>query len=123
MFENYREMSDAEKAQVKSVHRALRALPQSRYRNLAWAFVRGMKYRRVERTTRTQTIADGSIVAHNKPSARALVGVLGTVILAFQIAWNAPIPPELIAWLEDTSGAIAAPKPRSKRERVAERAA
>jgi hypothetical protein len=71
-FENYRAMSADEKAQVKSIFKAIRKETPSRTGNLAWAFIRGMPYRRVERKTRTQVMPDGSIVVHNLPNLVAI---------------------------------------------------
>jgi hypothetical protein len=112
MFENYETMSDADKAQVKAIHKAIRTLPEGRYRNLAWGLVRGFPYRRIERTTRTQDNGDGTRTVHNRPSASAIVGVL----VAILTAWPAPSPDEVKLWLASEAGAIPAPvrvkKPR-----------
>lgn len=127
MFENYKQMSADEKAQVKATHKAIRKEAGSRAGNLAWAYVRGLPYRRVERTTRSQTMPDGSVVNHNPPPllavARVLVATipsLGTELLASKFQ----LKPEsaLTAWAKDPSGAIAAPVREKKpyvREAVA----
>jgi hypothetical protein len=85
MFENYREMSADEKAQVRAIHKAIRGdrSISERARILAWAFVRGLKYRRCERATRTQTLGDGTVVRHNLPNARAITHLLGKHIPGF----------------------------------------
>ncbi|MFI5296541.1 MAG: hypothetical protein ACHREM_00465 [Polyangiales bacterium] len=123
MFENYKEMSAEEQAQVKAIHKAIRATTSDRYGNLAWAFVRGMPYRRVERTTRTQTMGDGSIVEHNKPYAHALTHAIATHVPGFApkaaSAWQTKAHPAVEAWLADPSGAIAAPSPHPKLARPA----
>lgn len=67
---------------------------------LMWAFVRGFKYRRIERTTRE----------NNKPY--------------FHIElWNMFLPDvtkeQIQAWLEDPTGAIPAPPPRPKKPYIA----
>lgn len=119
MFENYREMSAEQKAQVKAIHKALRAETSTRAGNLAWAFVRGFPYRRVERTTRMQTMPDGSIVNHNPPPllyvakllAAAIPGLEGWFKGSYSLAESCP----LIAWAADPSGAIPAPGPRPKK--------
>lgn len=102
MFDNYREMSAEEKAQVKAIHKAVRAFTGSRYGNLAWAFVRGFPYRRVERTTRTQVTPDGKTVHHNKPHARALVSILQAGIPGFSAEG-------VEVWLANPDGAIPIP--------------
>jgi hypothetical protein len=114
MFENYREMSADEKARVKAINVVLRTKTPSREGNLAWAFVRGFKYRRVERTTRTQVMADGSVVNHNPPNLVAVARIIVTAMPELEAAYfkgtyaladSCP----LIAWAKDPSGAIPAP--------------
>jgi hypothetical protein len=113
MFENYSQLNADEKAQIKAIHKALRAETPSRERNLAWGFVRGLKYRRIERTTRSQTMPDGSIVNHNEPSlvyvakllAKHIPGLEGWFKGSYTLAQDCP----LIAWMADPSGAIPAP--------------
>jgi hypothetical protein len=120
MFENYRAMSADEKAQVKSIHKAIRKETPSRTGNLAWAFVRGLPYRRVERTTRTQVMPDGSVVVHNQPNLVAIARLLAQhipgiekeyLLSPYTVADKCP----LIAWVNDPSGAIAAPPPRPRK--------
>lgn len=109
MFENYKEMTDAEKASVKAIHRALRAETAGRYGNLAWGFVRGFPYRRIERTTRTQNGAGdqhGKVIQHNQPNARLLTHLLGKLIPGFaeineKQSWNTKPSPVIEAWLAD----------------------
>lgn len=120
MFENYKEMSAEQKAEVKKIHKALRAQTHTREGNLAWAFVRGLPYRRVERTTRTQVMPDGSVVQHNLPSAGGVTHAIGLCVPGFaEIApgrpWATKVAPEVKAWLADPSGAIPAPAPREKK--------
>jgi hypothetical protein len=120
MFDNYREMSADEKAQVKSIHKALRKETASRVGNLAWGFVRGLPYRRIERKTRTQVMWDGTVVVHNQPNLVTVAKLLVKHIpgiekeylkSAYTIADNCP----LIAWLANPDGAIPAPAPRPKK--------
>ncbi len=120
MFENYRELSAEEKARVKQIHKTIRKDASSREGNLAWAFVRGFPYRRVERKTRTQTMPDGSIVQHNPPPlvavARLLVAAMPELEAQFlkgkyQLAPECP----LVAWAKDPSGAIPAPEPKPRK--------
>lgn len=120
MFENYKEMSADDQAQVKSIHKALRAETPSRAGNLAWAFVRGFKYRRVERTTRTQVMPDGSVYNHNPPKASAITAILARHIPGFATfdpkkPWATKAHPDIEAWLADPEGAIPAPPPREKK--------
>ena len=56
MFENYKEMTDAEKASVKAIFKAIRSQTGDRYGNLAWGFVRGFPYRRIERSHRMELL-------------------------------------------------------------------
>lgn len=110
MFADYKMMSDAEKASVKAIHKALRSETGDRYGNLAWAYVRGFPYRRVERTTRDD----------NKPEARFITYLLGKAgvpgfptIPAGSSWWKIEASPAIIAWLLDPSGAIPVPvRPR-----------
>lgn len=121
MYENYREMSADEKAQVKSIYKAIRKETPSRLGNLAWAFVRGMPYRRVERTTRTQVLPEGKTITHNRPDPRELTWFLASHIPGFvpgsekAARWNIKPSPAVEAWLANTEGAIPAPAPRAKK--------
>ena len=126
MFENYREMSDVEKASVKAIHKAIRAQAGSREGNLAWGFVRGFKYKRIERTVRRQPMEDGT-QREMLPSAGYITHILGTAIPGFaevdaKYAWKTKAAPEVEAWLADPSGAIPAPV-REKRPFVREQVA
>jgi hypothetical protein len=117
--ENYKQMSAEEQARIKSIHKAIRAETATREGNLAWAFVRGLAYRRVERATRTQVMPDGSIVHHNKPSAAGITTILGKHIPGFAEVdpsrpWRTKANADVIAWLANPEGAIPAPPPREK---------
>jgi hypothetical protein len=123
MFENYKQMSADEKAQVKAIHKAIRAEVHSRAGNLAWAFVRGFPYRRVERKTRTQVLPDGSVYNYNPPQRR-LSAILGNHIPGFATVdpvrkWATKAHPEIVSWLANPDGAIPAPPPREKKPYVA----
>lgn len=111
MYENYKQMSADEKAQVKAIHKALRKETASRAGNLAWAFVRGFPYRRVERKTRTQTLGDGTVVVHNPPPLGAVARVLSQHIPGL----DASLKATLSAWASNPDGAIPAPPPRAKK--------
>jgi len=120
MYENYKQMSADEKAQVKAIHKAIRAEVHSRAGNLAWAFVRGFPYRRVERTTRTQVMADGSVYNHNPPPVAAITAILGAHIPGFATVdpkrpWATKPHPDVVAWASSPDGAIPAPPPREKK--------
>jgi hypothetical protein len=123
MFENYREMSADEKAQVKAIHKAIRAEASSRSGNIAWGYVRGFPYRRIERSTQTQVLGDGTVIQHNLPSAIGIARILATHIPGLEAAWFAgkyqlKSDCPLLAWLKDPSGAIPAPAPREKKPYV-----
>lgn len=121
MFENYKEMGDEEKAAVKAAHKAVRAQARSREGNLAWGFMRGLPYRRIERTTRTQVDPDGKIVHHNRPYASSITAIIAAAVPGFvpgfdpARAWNTKASPDIEKWLACEDGAIPAPAPRAKR--------
>jgi hypothetical protein len=120
MFENYETMTDAEKAEVKKTHRKLRALTLTRYGNLAWGFVRGFLYRRIERKTQTQELGDGSVFVHNRPDARYLTLAIADCVDGFaevdqKRRYATKADPRVEAWLACEDGAIAAPPPREKK--------
>lgn len=124
MFEDYKQLSAEKQAQVKSIHKAIRAEVWSRAGNLAWAFVRGFPYRRVERQTRTQVLPDGTLYTHNLPSASAITMILGKHIPGFAAVdpkrpWATAAHPEITAWLANAEGAIPAPPPREKKPYMA----
>ncbi len=127
MFENYREMSADEKAQVKAIHKGIRKETSSRLGNLAWGFVRGFPYRRIERATRTQKMGDGTVTVHNLPNAQALTWFLAKHIPGFsegfsvESRWyNTKASPAVEAWLANPDGAIPAPAPRPRKPFVRE---
>lgn len=127
-------MTDSERAvraTVKALHASIRAEVRRahedrdgthRYALLAWGFVRGLPYRRIERTTRRQKMADASIVEHNQPAvywlAKALAPFLPEVaadMATYQLKRGTDSEARLAAWLADPSGAIPAPVPRPKK--------
>ena len=122
MFENYKQMSAEEQAQVRAIHKAIRKETTGRYGNLAWGFVRGLPYRRIERKTQTQVMADGTVIVHNRPHAANLTYVLAKHIpeLAGPDKWRAN--PLIEAWLACEEGALPAPPPRTKRTEEARQA-
>lgn len=114
MYDNYREMSADEKAQVKKIHKAIRAEAGSRAGNLAWGFVRGFPYRRIERTTYSQSMADGTVVSHNPPPLLIIARILAEHIPGIEAEYfaskyqlKADCP--LVAWAANPDGAIPAP--------------
>jgi hypothetical protein len=120
MFENYKSMSADEQARVKAIHKAIRKETPTRSGNLAWAFVRGFPYRRVERTTHTQIMPDGTVVNHNPPRLVAVARIIVTHIHELEAQWFAgkyqlTSACPLAAWAKDPSGAIPAPVPRAKK--------
>jgi hypothetical protein len=119
-FENYKSLSAEEKAQIKAVHKGLRTETVSRAGNLAWAFVRGFPYRRVERSTHTQTMPDGTVVVHNAPNPLHIARILAAHIPGleaeyFESKYKLKATCPLAAWLANPDGAIPAPAPRPKR--------
>lgn len=119
MFENYKQMSADEKAQVKAIHKALRKEVASRVGNLAWGYVRGLPYRRIERTTRTQVMADGSVIQHNGPPVLGVAKLLAKHIPGLESWFKSPYTLAescpLFAWVQDSGGAIPAPAPRPRK--------
>lgn len=74
---------------------------------LLWGYVRGFKFRRIERTHRKQVLEDGSIFEHNVPKATILAQAFSSFIVADVAA--------IQRWLHDPTGAIPAPPPRPKK--------
>lgn len=114
MFENYRELSVNEQSKIKEIHRGVRTDTSEgeRTRILAWGFIRGFPYRRMERKTRTQTMPSGAVVNHNPPSAYGIIKVLSNYMPEFaaDISGYSVMKNSRVAqWLEDPSGAIPAP--------------
>ena len=111
MFENYSSMTPEEKAAVKAAHVAIREHTPCREGNLAWGFVRGFPYRRIERTTRTQVLPDGSVFNHNPPDARWITSFIARHVPGFAVDKNGgTVPhPDVVAWLKNPAGAIPVP--------------
>lgn len=123
MFENYREMTPEQRDEVKAIHKAIRKDTPQRAGNLAWAFVRGIPYKRVERTPRTQVLGDGTVLHHNPPPVRKITWLLGQCIPGFaevKDVWNTTPHPDVVAWLANPDGAIPAPvrKPKATLDEV-----
>ncbi len=116
MFENYRQLSAEAQAEIKAAHKAARA-SKSREGLLAWAFIRGLPYRRVEAKTRTQVMPDGTVIHHNRPSAARVTYELSKVLPEVfgkpsPNWWSATAHPDVKAWLANEEGAKAVkPKP------------
>ena len=118
MFEDYETMSAEEREAVKKAHRAVRALPEGRYRNLAWGYVRGCPYRRIERTSHLDKMCGSALKGHRWGIAHAICMALGQAnVDGFDLKsreeWNESIE-RMIRWLSDPSGAIAAPPLKPK---------
>lgn len=82
---------------------------------LLWGYVRGFKFRRIERSHYVQETAPGVFYVHNLPSEVWLSRIWST----FLDETAAELAPKIKAWLADPSGAIAAPAPRAKRPYIA----
>ncbi len=124
------EQERAEREQTKKLHKSIRELPPSRYRDFAWGYIRGFKYRRIERshhisiidlgrkaepgkTSRSYTqmgaylfTEEGLFYEHNLPSSYQLHKLLSSFITISE--------KELTDWIMDPSGAIPPPPPRVK---------
>jgi hypothetical protein len=90
---------------------------------LATVSSNGFPYKRIERTVRTQTMPDGTVVVHNAPSPLHVARILAAHIPGLEQAWfesrhqlKKDCP--LFAWLASPDGAIPAPPPRPKRPYV-----
>lgn len=126
MTNDYLQMSDEDKARVKALHVAIRSDHSfgDRYRILAWGYVRGFAYRRMERQHHIQSVSGvglphdpssgwhktptGSFYEHNMPSVTTLAKLLSKHTPG---VGTEPIK----AWLANPDGAIAAPPPRAKK--------
>lgn len=124
------EMSEserAERARVKALHKAIRSQNcANRNINLAWGFVRGFKFRRVERTHWSQISDAGSALDRNGKLRHEFIQEPdGTYYYVHNmpyhgILWDILSPhmavtkEEIQAWLQDRSGAIPLPPPRVK---------
>lgn len=110
--------TDAE--QAKRIH-ALDARPiyaDHRHMLLAWAFVRGLPYRRVERSHHKQVRDDGSMYEHNLPNGAKIARIVALYLPEFASETSGYVTINdgcVKTWLADPSGAIPAPAPRPKR--------
>ena len=82
---------------------------------LTWGYLRGFKFRRIERTHRIQVREDGLPYEHNLPVARMLHMVIANFDPSAKVD-------DVQRWIDDPSGAIPAPPPRAKKPYVAEAA-
>ena len=125
MNKPWTEMTPEEREAQKTLHRAVRADMRAarghahRYLLLAWAFVREMPFRRVERSHHVQDMGGDKTFEHNMPSAFDLTKVLARYRPAFEedfaSKWSLKPGGRVEAWLADPSGAIPAPAPRPKK--------
>ncbi len=109
MTEEEKKIREESKLLHSSIRNAAKAAPSWEHRDylLLWGYVRGFKFRRMERTHRVQKQEDGTLFEHNMPSSSWLHTV-----------WKKFIPVEredINRWLLDPTGAIPAPPPRPKK--------
>jgi len=141
MIYQMNETERAERARVKALHQASRAAmheaakeggQRHRYALLAWAYLRGLPFRRIERSHHVQVFADGRRFEHNLPChvelARALAPFCPEIAAGlerYSIKRGSVAEKRIAAWLNDPSGAIPAPPPRQKkpyaREKISSR--
>jgi hypothetical protein len=109
MFENYKQLPAEEQEKIKAFHKSFRkhCKEEGRYGNLAWGFIRGFPYRRIERSHKVQK-ENG--FEHNFPNISLLVIVFRDAMIG-----EADVSKEaLTTWLANKEGAIPAPPPRVK---------
>lgn len=111
MTEEEKRVREEQKAFHKKIRQDMAASGPCRDMLLLWGFVRGFKYRRIERKCRIQVLPDGKIVEHNKPNIYWLGRVWGPYLNKDQ----SKLQPEIEAWLKDPSGAIPEPARVKKR--------
>jgi hypothetical protein len=89
-----------------------------RYMLLAWAFLRGLPFRRIERDHQRQILPDGTVFEHNLPNSLALARILRLYLpeVADDFASPYSMKPgnRIDAWIMDPSGGIAPPPARAK---------
>ena len=130
------ESEKTDRARIKAIHKKLRAPLRGgksgdRYDYLAWAFARGFKFRRCERSHHTQTLENGEVFEHHMPVEYVLWAKLVRAGIftcdkslpennwstETQVLWcNAKADAATLrAWLADLSGAIEAPVVKPKK--------
>lgn len=126
------ESERAERARVKALHKAIRGLGcGNRYVNLAWGFIRGFKFRRIERTHWSQVSdAEAALDRNGKLRHGFIQEPDGTYFYVHTMPYDGFLhdilsphvtvtKEEIRAWLQDRSGAIPLPPPRVKLGRPA----
>jgi hypothetical protein len=122
------ETERAKRSRTKALHAAVRADMRAaahdgdhRHMLLAWAFVRGLPFRRIERSHRVQVV-NGKPFEHHMPSqvllTRMLIKYLPEIEADMDGKWSVKPGCRIERWLSDPSGAIPAPPPRVKRPYV-----
>jgi len=108
MFENYKQLPVEDQKKIAAFHKSFRrhCKEKGRYGNLAWGFVRGFPYRRIERSHHVQK-ENG--FEHNMPSVAHLSKLFFDYGIERLIDGK-----ELESWLANKEGAIPAPPPRVK---------
>lgn len=108
------EKERAEREEIKALHLEIRKDIKNttdswehRYLLLAWGYLRGFKFRRIERNHRVQRLPSGVLFEHNMPSE--------TVLRSTLLRYIPALASSIHAWLADPTGAIPAPPPRPKK--------
>lgn len=80
-------MEQAERERLKAIHAGFRAMMKEesarnggRYAFLAWAYVRGFNFRRVEARHHMQKLDDGRVYEHNMPSVYLLSKLIASCL-------------------------------------------
>lgn len=128
--EEYLSLSDEDRAASKALFKAIRTDRSfgERTRILAWGFVRGFKYRRMERSHKKQYLPEsgayadfhaygrdekGKYFEHNLPNALYIAKLLAKHCPAFESEFSGKYSVKedsrVVAWLKDPTGGIPAP--------------
>lgn len=120
MDKNWIDMTAEEREATKALHKRMRSEmkqargQEHRYMLLAWGYVRGFPFRRIERSHHMQGTYE-----HNMPWALSLTSALAKYLPEFEAdfasKWQLKPGGRIEAWLKDPNGAIPALAPRAKK--------